>query len=293
MKRQQLEYNPHLDGLRALAFLLVFLYHTESNIVPFGWIGVDLFFVLSGFLITRILVKSVDNGTTLSQYLKVFFLRRILRIFPLYYLALFLFIVLLPFIAQYFQTETNYNTLSKDAVWFVTYLQNFVIGYRNEYFNPGFLNHFWTLAIEEHFYLLWPFLVFFFRKDIIKVAISTIVIVLLFRIISVINGVNPLFIHVGTFYRLDTLLFGSLLGVLIEKDFYSKVKKYSSITLKIILLTIILSACIIGSFKDYKYIQIYNYLALSILFTFLLIIINYRGNSFNFYPKEDWFILEN
>ncbi|WP_157807030.1 acyltransferase family protein [Algoriphagus formosus] len=164
MKNKTLKYNPHLDGLRALAFILVFLYHTESSIFPFGWIGVDLFFVLSGFLITRILISSLDSNISLKKYLKVFYTRRILRIFPLYYLTVIFFIIVFPFLSQFFQTSTNHNGLADDLIWFIIYFQNFIIGFRGEYFNPGFLNHFWTLSIEEHFYLFWPFILYFFRK---------------------------------------------------------------------------------------------------------------------------------
>src|SRR5438552_8091469 len=90
---------PTLDGLRGLAILLVVFYHNFDfiNYSVFGWIGVDLFFVLSGYLITSILMSSVNS----PNYLRNFFLKSVLRIFPLYYLCLVIFLILFPLVGFY------------------------------------------------------------------------------------------------------------------------------------------------------------------------------------------------
>jgi peptidoglycan/LPS O-acetylase OafA/YrhL len=138
-----------LDGLRAVAVLLVILYHYEY--LGFGWIGVQVFFVLSGYLITNILLH--EKRRSYGDYLKRFYWRRVLRIFPLYYgyLALmgaaFLLIGEPPILPRIWE-------------YLLTYTYNFA---RLGHGDPGGFTfvHFWSLAIEEQFYLLWPTLVFF------------------------------------------------------------------------------------------------------------------------------------
>ncbi|HEV2844590.1 MAG TPA: acyltransferase, partial [Thermoanaerobaculia bacterium] len=144
---------PALDGLRGLAILLVLLLHftvyggppaTEGidklfyRAAQAGWIGVDLFFVLSGFLITGILYDAKGG----ENYFRSFYARRVLRIFPLYYGALAVFLLLVP-------------ALRPGSFWHWTYLSNVQIA-REGWPDSGALGHFWSLAVEEQFYLFWP-----------------------------------------------------------------------------------------------------------------------------------------
>jgi peptidoglycan/LPS O-acetylase OafA/YrhL len=157
---------PVLDGLRGIAILLVLLLHftmyggtpATSGIGGFvhrfalaGWIGVDLFFVLSGFLITGILWDAKGG----ERYFRNFYARRILRIFPLYYGALVVFLVLLPF----WPGHAGLQRLREEGIWYWTYLVNVQIA-REGWPDFGALGHFWSLAVEEQFYLLWPLAVF-------------------------------------------------------------------------------------------------------------------------------------
>jgi len=130
---------PQLDGLRAFAFLAVFTHHALG--LPLGWIGVDLFFVLSGFLITGILVR--EKGAT--RYFRTFYLRRFLRIFPPYYL--FLTVALLVTGASFVP----------ESWWYLLYLSNI----RDSFTYPfaSWLSPMWSLAVEEQFYLVWPLVV--------------------------------------------------------------------------------------------------------------------------------------
>ena len=118
---QHRPYYPALDGLRGIAILLVVFYHNFGfiNYFFFGWLGVDLFFVLSGFLITDILLKSSGR----PGFLKNFYVRRVLRIFPLYYLTLFIFFILIPLLDL---GVVGFEYYLNNQIWFWTYLQNWL-----------------------------------------------------------------------------------------------------------------------------------------------------------------------
>jgi peptidoglycan/LPS O-acetylase OafA/YrhL len=167
-----------LDGLRAIAVTLVFFHHTK-NFIPVvgrttfyiqsyvwqGWVGVDLFFVLSGFLITGILLDTREA----SNYFRGFYTRRILRIFPLYYLVLIGIIagsqVLTNIHAQHAQVIASLVPLPEDRWVYFCFLTNWT-GLWKAQWGPGFgsiLAHFWSLAIEEQFYFVWPLTVWLVR----------------------------------------------------------------------------------------------------------------------------------
>lgn len=158
---------PGLDGIRGLAVLVVFCLHygadvksanlwlyLPSEISKLGWVGVSLFFVLSGFLITGILWDTLAQPRWWSN----FYLRRCLRIFPLYYLALLLAVVLAS-------TATDHWPDLLLWIWpYLLYLQNVpAILVKLHAFAASPLHHFWSLAVEEQFYLVWPFLLFLLR----------------------------------------------------------------------------------------------------------------------------------
>lgn len=139
---------PALDGLRGAAVLMVVAMHNFA--MPMGWIGVDVFFVLSGFLITRILLQSRES----ERYFVPFYARRALRILPAYFLILLV-------------TFVTHPTTHAKIWWYAAYLSNFN-WVTSEYEIP-WLYHTWSLSIEEQFYLIWPFVV---RKFPRKVLLS-------------------------------------------------------------------------------------------------------------------------
>ena len=146
---------PGLDGLRAIAFLLVFAFHT--NYLDCGWVGVQLFFVLSGFLITAILVDMKKTLPSKAYFVK-FYGRRFLRIFPLYYFYLFLIagIACWLYFSHYrVNLMLEYFNQLPSAL---TYTYNFL--YASVWFKTSyFLTHFWSLSVEEQFYIIWPLLI--------------------------------------------------------------------------------------------------------------------------------------
>lgn len=140
-------YRPTLDGVRAIAILLVVLCH--FHVLDFGWIGVQLFFVLSGFLISQKLID--DKDKRLGSYLRRFYTRRCLRIFPLYfgYLCLLGIAHVLTGIPKHFdQAGPFLFTYTYNVVWY-------------ELPNSRFFSHFWSLSVEEQFYIVWPYVIFF------------------------------------------------------------------------------------------------------------------------------------
>jgi len=141
-----LRYSPGLDGLRALAILVVIIFHANPNVLVGGYIGVDLFFVLSAYLITSILAEEfrANNSVNLPR----FYLRRFLRLGPALLLMLAVYLLVAPFA---WPGETH----GRDALISALYLSNFTVAAG---LGPDFLSHTWSLAIEEQFYLLWPFL---------------------------------------------------------------------------------------------------------------------------------------
>lgn len=170
---------PGLDGLRAIAFLLVFAFHTEY--LQFGWVGVSLFFVLSGFLITGILL---DMKTTLSTrgYFFKFYGRRFLRIFPLYYFYLVLMTVLTAWLLSV-AYRPHFMQIFLDQVKYAAfYVYDFFFGTINFKFS-FFLDHFWSLSVEEQFYIFWPLLILLVpEKSLRKLFLSFVFLGIIFRI---------------------------------------------------------------------------------------------------------------
>ena len=211
---------PALDGVRGFAILLVLLYHcsffggsraphvvdvTVRQLFSFGWAGVDLFFVLSGFLITGILLDSRDS----PYYYRSFYARRVLRIFPLYFAFLAAALWILPLVRE---MEPNFATFREEQVWYWTYLFNWRVASEGwPDFRP--LGHFWSLGVEEQFYLFWPFVVLFFRRHtLVRICFAFILGSLALRIWLVAEGLTVA-AYVITPGRLDALAMGALLAI--------------------------------------------------------------------------------
>lgn len=153
------EYRPDIDGLRAIAILLVVAYHAVPYRFQGGFTGVDIFFVISGYLISHIIFKSLESNTF---SFRDFYLKRIKRIFP----ALLVLFALALSYGYFYLLANDLKTLSKHVISGILFFSNIVYWSEAGYFNSGtkYLLHLWSLGIEEQFYILWPVLLFLIHK---------------------------------------------------------------------------------------------------------------------------------
>jgi peptidoglycan/LPS O-acetylase OafA/YrhL len=210
---------PGLDGLRAIAFLLVFALHTDY--LQVGWIGVQFFFVLSGFLITGILLD-MRKSLPPRQYFSKFYGRRFLRIFPLYYFYLLLMAGLAVWLIS-IAYRPNYMKLFLDQIHYaVFYVYDFF--FATSFFkHSNFLDHFWSLSVEEQFYIFWPLLILLVpEKALKKLFLSFIVLGPVFRvalfflhhsgIFRFLGDPVSIFIYPLPFSHIDAFAFGAYIS---------------------------------------------------------------------------------
>lgn len=230
---------PLLDGLRGLAILLVMIDHfimftptafwqrPISWIANTGWIGVDLFFVLSGFLITGILIKSLDQ----PNYFKNFYIRRALRIFPLNYFYIGFFTLALIIAKIFFLNHPNekIDTALTELPWVWLYATNVLVAIKGHFITAS-INQFWSLAIEEQFYLIWPALLFFAKnkKNIFKLSIFLFILSIVARALVVLffENYGPIN-HVSSVSRFDQFAAGAIASLLIQQKESLQIKKWA------------------------------------------------------------------
>ncbi len=223
-----------LDGLRGVAIILVITAHAAlvqpvdridvffAEVSHAGWIGVDLFFVLSGFLITGILLDTKRG----SHYLSNFYIRRVLRIFPLYYCSLVILFVVVPLVgpllanvihtsaglAQFRETQSQ---LRDNQLWYWFHATNLLVLRRGTVSAlPVATGQFWSLAVEEQFYLVWPFVVLFAsRKACAWIFTGCVALSFLLRIVFWSASVPSDVVYTFTLTRCDPLALGALVAL--------------------------------------------------------------------------------
>lgn len=231
---------PALDGMRGVALIQVLLIHfailnevPDSTVVDrffaqvwdSGWIAMDSFFVLSGFLITGILYEAKSGRV--RQYYRNFYARRSLRIFPAHYVYLLALLVLLPIIMP---AEKNaIHAIRNDWWWFGGYIGNIRLaidhGRRPDVF---FTSHLWSLAVEEQFYIVWPvFVLLLSRTRLMIVCYAAVLIALFTRIAMVLQGANPWVPYELTITRIDSLAIGALVALIVrDRDDLMRLKRW-------------------------------------------------------------------
>lgn len=203
-------YRPDIDGLRAIAVLLVVIHHAFPSVLPGGFIGVDVFFVISGFLISSIIFQGLENGTfTFLEFYK----RRVKRIFPALILVLAVclvygWLVLLP---------SDYKQLGKHIAAGAAFVSNFAFWNESGYFDSGSklkpLLHLWSLGIEEQYYIFWPLIAIFAWKRKLNMLKVCIILFVLSFALNIFTAKNS---SIAAFYsplsRFWELLMGSVLA---------------------------------------------------------------------------------
>lgn len=211
-----------LDGLRAIAFLIVFFFHTRN--LPFGWLGVQLFFVLSGFLITDILLRMKEKLPRREFFTK-FYGRRFLRIFPLYYFYLILLtalIFLLP-VLDLKGLRTEISAKFFNQIWVATFYAYDFFHASSFFVRSHFFTHLWSLSVEEQFYLIWPLLIFLTPREKFKqLCFTAIGLGFIFRLAITLIYRTQLFpflltdpqqaVNVLPFSHLDAFAFGAYIS---------------------------------------------------------------------------------
>jgi peptidoglycan/LPS O-acetylase OafA/YrhL len=273
----QVSYFKELDGVRGIAALMVvtfhffqpFIRHAEpllrnvSKIAFIGQTGVTLFFVLSGFLITRILLRSKER----PAFFSTFYFRRSLRIFPLYFIFLSIYYFIIPLLE-------NSAVVSFNKQWpYWVYLQNFAVTFDWSSAGP---KHFWSLAVEEHFYLFWPLIVYFFNRKSLKIIIwSLFPVVLITRFLLLMNGHEVFYF---TFTTLDGLALGALLAVQENECRLPGAKK--SVFILIGILSVLGLGWGLTSGKAIFFIQVFKLTAIAVAYyAIIALILSVKGGQ--------------
>lgn len=210
----KLGYRPELDGLRGISILFVLFLHLTPELMPGGYLGVDIFFVLSGFLITSLLLQEWARQGSIS--LKDFYFRRALRLGP----ALVAYLLLLGVYAFFFLKREYAAEIYTGILLTLSYVSNWVLALKPDY-PIGILAITWSLAVEEQFYLLWPLILLILLKRvrwrwIIFAVVLGLVVLTVHRSLLWKTGASFRRLYYATDTRADGLMLGCLVGCLVS-----------------------------------------------------------------------------
>lgn len=270
-----IKYRPEIDGLRAIAVISVIIYHLNENWLSGGFLGVDIFFVISGFLITGIIITEIQQN---SFSFKQFYTRRIKRIYPAFITAM----ALVSFIASVIFIYNDFNQLRKTIELAIAFLSNFYLGLTQGYFdlsaNENPVLHIWSLAVEEQYYLIFPFILILAYKKFREIKVLFIITLILFFILLATSFVSANFykevLHQPNIYYLSNLRFpellvGSLLAI--YHNLSNKVQLSKQVNnILAILSTLLLFSCLFLMNNNIAYIPGIT-LILPCIFTALII----------------------
>ena len=270
-----IKYRPEIDGLRAIAVISVIIYHLNENWLSGGFLGVDIFFVISGFLITGIIITEIQQN---SFSFKQFYTRRIKRIYP----AFITVMALVSLIASAIFIYKDFDQLRKTIELATAFLSNFYLGLTQGYFdlsaNENPVLHIWSLAVEEQYYLIFPLILILAYKKFREIKALFIITLILFFILLATSFIPANFykevLHQPNIYYLSNLRFpellvGSLLAIYHNLSAIKQASKQASNVIAI-LSTLLLFSCLFLMHNNIAFIPGVT-LILPCIFTALII----------------------
>jgi peptidoglycan/LPS O-acetylase OafA/YrhL len=270
------QYYHNIDVLRGIAILLVVIVHSTllpgidakyfKMIASLGSFGVDLFFVISGFLITNILLRANRD----KSYFKNFYLRRILRIFPLYYGFLIFFILILPLLISPSSYSKSFQLLKDNQLFYWLYIPNYLFSFYPEKIK---FFHLWSLAIEEQYYMIWPLFVRYLNvRKLMVILIAVIITSFCLRCYFVSQQYNQYLIWSFTPIRLEAIALGSMVAILHNKT--DMILSKGNLDRAICLLVLIIFSLLVylkGFYWNDAIVQSVGILLMDLLFAFIII----------------------
>jgi peptidoglycan/LPS O-acetylase OafA/YrhL len=281
-------YYPQLDGLRAIAIITVmmghfFPYPWINNLVGWGDSGVVIFFCLSGFLITGILLDLRASGESRWKCLVTFYARRALRIFPIYYLVIAIAVV-----------AGNSHAI-RNLPQLLTYTANYVPGLPSAS-KLGPFSHVWSLSVEEQFYLLWPILIIFLPRRLLSTAVFVVVISsTIFKFYGGMTGANYSLIFKTVFSCMDSLAAGSMIA-LVRPTIPQIMERYgsrlliASAVLVCVSTTIRIWMGVDPFYREHELVGVFYFQTIAIL-SCIVIIASVSGRRWLLAPFLDWWPL--
>ncbi len=275
-------YVKEFDGWRGLGIVFVVLAHYFPRYLIGSWVFMEMFFVMSGFLITGILLDSKGQ----KNYFKGFILRRVLRVFPLYYLTLLILFFLLP------NSWLDLSYHKAHQLWFWLYVENWLFAI-DGWPAVKALSHFWSLSIEEQFYIMWPFVVLLFSpKGLMRFCIALFFFSIFFRNMGEQLGFVPPFPYVATFARMEGIVLGAIIAVLVRTN-TAFIEKYTvTITMIAGLLAVAVFAYAGTMHMEYSLIYRINYTLVDIFFAGMITMTLCKNELLLFKRMLNWNIFK-
>lgn len=279
MKTQRIRggYVPALDGLRGIAICCVMMMHSGFPYFQGGFVGVDIFFVLSGFLITYLLLREYDTSGNRVSLVK-FYMRRALRLGP----ALVLLLIVLLVAGHFLLNQGGRYALRNDVLITLFYASNWFRAFDHDL---GYLAHSWSLSIEEQFYILWPMTLLVLlkftrhRRQVVQLVLIAALLAWLLRVVMALDGASVNRLYNGLDTRADSLLIGCAVGVLLGSGLLGgETRRAMARFLKYLPLAFLAAILAIGYWARWKGIDTYFYVltlievisALTILYVFII-----------------------